>query len=81
VLKKLAAAGAIVAAVGSVVLGAAPAYAGGGPDMNHVGNNNGASNFQVLPVQVCPGAVLPIAVLGKNSSGACVNGPATAQHN
>jgi hypothetical protein len=81
VLKKLAAAGAIAAAIGGAVLSAAPAQA----DHTALGNN-GSGNFQVVPAQLCRsidavgigGAVH--TVLGvSNEQGPCVNGPVTAQ--
>jgi hypothetical protein len=84
VLKKLVAAGAIAAALGGVVLGAVPAQA---DDFNNwAAGNNGAGNFQVLPIQTCRGidaAGIGAAVhtiLGvSNEQGPCVNGPVTAQ--
>jgi len=84
VLKKLVAAGAIAAAMGGVVLGAAPAQA---DDFDSfAAGNNGAGNFQVVPIQTCRGidaAGIGAAVhniLGvSDESGPCVNGPVTGQ--
>lgn len=81
VLKKLAAAGAIAAAIGGAALTAAPAQA----DLNAYGNN-GAGNHSIVPAQVCRGVdVVGIGgavhnVLGfDNEQGPCVNGPVSAQ--
>jgi hypothetical protein len=84
VLKKLVAAGAIAAALGGAILSAAPAQA---DDFDSwAAGNNGAGNFQVLPIQTCRGidaAGIGAAVhtiLGvSNEQGPCVNGPVTAQ--
>ena len=82
-LKKLAAAGAIAAAIGGAVLSAAPAQA----DMNsNAYGNNGAGNFQIVPAQACRGIdAVGIGgavhnVLGfDNEQGPCVNAPVTGQ--
>lgn len=85
-LKKLAAAGAIAAAIGGAILSAVPAQA----DDFHSGaiGNNGAGNFQIVPAQVCRGVdAVGIGgavhnVLGFDSEqGPCVNSPVTAQQN
>lgn len=83
-LKKLVAAGAIAAAMGGVVLGAAPAQADDFDSWS--AGNNGAGNFQVVPIQTCRGidaAGIGAAVhniLGvSDESGPCVNGPVTGQ--
>lgn len=83
-LKKLVAAGAITAALGGIVLGAAPAQA---DDFDSwAAGNNGTGNFQILPVQTCRG--IDVAGIGgavhnilgiDNEQGPCVNGPVTAQ--
>lgn len=80
-LKKLAAAGAIAAAIGGAVLSAAPAQA----DTNAYGNN-GAGNFQIIPAQPCRG-VQGVGIGGAvhnalgfdNEQGPCVNAPVTGQ--
>ena len=83
-LKKLVASGAIAAAMGGVLLGAAPAQA---DDFdNFAAGNNGTGNFQVVPIQTCRG--IDVAGIGaavhnilgvSDESGPCVNGPVTGQ--
>lgn len=82
-LKKLAAAGAIAASLGGIVLGAAPAQA----DLNSfAAGNNKAGNFQIVPAQACRG--IEVAGIGgavhnalgiTNESGPCANAPVTGQ--
>lgn len=76
-LRKLVAAGAITAAMGGVVLGAAPAQADDGQTMDHA--NQGT--FQIIGVNTCRGINGAAAggvdtILGNHTdSGACSLNP------
>lgn len=81
-MKKIAAAGALAAAVGGFLLTAAPAHAD--DDDNWPGRAfwKGPENFQVIPIETCRG--IDVAGIGAavhnalgvdNEEGPCVNGP------
>ena len=80
-LRKLVAAGAITAALGGAVLGAAPAQADDtAPDVT-----NGAGNFSLVNVQPCRsidaagiGGAVHNVLGNSDESGPCVNNPVNA---
>lgn len=83
-LRKLVTAGAVVAAMGGVVLGAAPAQA----DDDFSDASNGAGNFALINVQTCRnldvtgiGGTVENALGTKTDSGDCALQPVDASQN
>jgi hypothetical protein len=73
-LKKIATAGVLTAAIGGVLLNAGPALADDGKD-GKGGHKTDVNNVQIVPIQLCRD-VLGLNLLSyEREDGPCANGP------